>query len=90
MRLIQLTEEGRVELNYMWMPTWLGLNGPVLKRIEDNLKSEVEGTEATEQGLDAIHEKVLDSLAASFPELPGLRDYLDGLKFVRHGGGNEG
>lgn len=88
MRLIQLTEEGRLELTYMWMPTWLGLNGAALKRVEGVILPKVRGLEATEQNLDTINLMVLDELISQFPDIEGLRDYLDGLKFVKHDGGS--
>lgn len=86
MRLIQLTSEGRLELNFMWLPTWLGLNGATLKELETAIGVEVKGIEATEQNLDAINVVVLNAIVARFPELTGLHDYLDGLKFVKYGG----
>jgi hypothetical protein len=63
------------------------MNGPVLERVEKSLGPKVKGLELTEQTLDAINEMVLEALESQFPELRGLRDYLDGLKFVTHGGG---
>lgn len=86
MRLIQLTSEGRLELNYMWLPTWLGLNGATLKELETVVGVKVKGLEATEQNLDAINVVVLDAIVSRFPELTGLHDYLDGLKFIKYGG----
>lgn len=89
MRLIQLTAEGRLELNWMWLPTWLGMNGAVLDKVEKSLAPKIRGVEVTEQTLDDFNTVVLDELVTQFPELGGLRDYLDGLKFVGYGGGDD-
>jgi hypothetical protein len=71
----------------MWMPTWLGLNGAALKRVEDTVLPKIRGMEVTEQNLDAVNAMVLEELVVQFPDLEGLYDYLDGLKFVTNAGG---
>lgn len=77
-----VTVDGRsVTLNYMWLPTFIGMSTNVKKELERDLRSKIEGMDLTEENLDVIHEMVLDWLVGKYP-LPGLRDYLDGLKFV--------
>lgn len=83
MRLVHLTSPGRLELNFLWLPTWLGINKEVKDLIERELKPRVIGMSATEESLDAINEQVLDLLVSHYPSINGLRDYLDGLKFVK-------
>ena len=83
MRLVHLTAPGRLELNFMWMPTWLGINKAAKETIEAELKSKVAGLPATEENLDVINDLVLDVLAAKYTGIEGLKDYLDGLKFVK-------
>lgn len=83
MRLVHLTSPGRLELNFMWLPTWLGINKEAKESIEGALRSKVAGTPATEEHLDEINEEVLELLATRYSSIEGLRDYLDGLKFVR-------
>jgi hypothetical protein len=82
MRLVQLTAPGRVEVNFMWLPTWLGINREAKEAIEKELSSVV-GKPATEEVLDEFNERLLDLLATRYPSIQGLRDYLDGLKFVQ-------
>jgi hypothetical protein len=82
MRLVQLTTPGRLELNFLWMPTWLGINREAKELIEGELRSKLLGLPATEETLDEINEMVLEVLTTRYP-IEGLRDYLDGLKFVR-------
>jgi len=83
MRLVHLTAPGRLELNFMWMPTWLGINKTAKEAIEAELTSKVAGLPATEDNLDAINDLVLEVLAIKYERVEGLRDYLDGLKFVK-------
>jgi hypothetical protein len=83
MRVVQLTAPGRLELNTMWLPTWLGINQTAVKDIEREFAPKVVGRAATEEELDKLNDEVLDILTAKYPQIEGLRDYLDGLKFVR-------
>jgi hypothetical protein len=82
MRLIVATEPGTVELNYMWLPTWIGMNSVLKKEIEDAVSPMLVGKELSDEVLEAASEKVMDFLEVKFSGLSGLRDYLDALKFV--------
>lgn len=66
----------------MWLPTWLGINRVAITAVEKELAPKVVGKAATEEELDAINDEVIELLAARHPEITGLRDFLDGLKFV--------
>jgi len=81
MRLIHVADKA-VELNFMWLPTWLGQNAKFKQQLEKDLAPKIRGMEMTEPNLDKIHDMVLDYIVEKFP-IPGLFDYLDGLKFVR-------
>lgn len=81
MRIIQVCEGGVLEFNYMWMPTWLGLNAAFKKQMEKDLSSKFVGR--TTEDIDAINREALDYIVEKHP-IPGLREYLDGLKFVGH------
>jgi hypothetical protein len=67
----------------MWLPTWIGINKAAKDAIESELKSKVAGMPATEDNLDVINELVLEVLEKKYDQVEGLRDYLDGLKFVK-------
>lgn len=82
MRLVVATEEGVVELNYMWLPTWLGLNAALQKTLESKVQEHAVGKPLTEETLDYLHVFVIGVIQSLFPTLDGLSDYLDGLKFV--------
>jgi hypothetical protein len=77
-----MTEEGVLELNWMWLPTWLGFNSTILEEISSELLKEAVGKEATDDSLNQLDKLAKDILVKKFPEIIGLEDYLDGLKFV--------
>lgn len=82
MRTVILTDPGTLELNYMWLPTWIGLNAKLKQEIETEVAPLVVGREITEQDLDQISDQVLDIIVRRCP-VQGVRDYLDGLKFIQ-------
>ena len=82
MRTILRTRTGVLELNWTWLPTWVGMNTQLKKAIETELSDKVKGKPMTEAVLDEINDMVIDLLERKVPHVTGLRDYLDGLKFV--------
>jgi hypothetical protein len=46
---------GVVELNYMWLPTWIGLNSALLQEIGDHLRAHAIGRELDEHTLLDLH-----------------------------------
>jgi hypothetical protein len=80
MRFI-LQADRSVELNYMWLPTWLGHNHSFKKDLEQKLGPKLVGRELTEEVLDEANQMVIDYICEA-NSIPGLRDYLDGIKFV--------
>jgi hypothetical protein len=83
MRFVHLTAPGTLGLNAMWLPTWIGINKQALEAIEKTLNSKVAGMPATEENLETINDAVIEVLVDKYPTITGLRDYLDGLKFVQ-------
>jgi len=79
MRFVHFDDNGVLALNYMWLPTWIGLNATLKRDMEKTLSERFVGR--TSEELDAMHEEVIEYLATRFP-LAGLRDYLDGVKYV--------
>ena len=82
MRLVTITGPGRVEFAFMWAPTFIGQDSRLKAALEKALAPELVGKELTTETLDWAHERVLDFLCEHYPDIPGLRDYLDALKFV--------
>lgn len=85
MRAVILTEEGVVELNWMWLPTWAGMDGVLKSQLEKEVRQELLGKEASKAVLDEVNERIIEKLARRVPHLKGVEDYLDGLKFVHEG-----
>lgn len=82
MRTIIATDPGVVELNWMWLPTFIGMNANLKQVLEDRLRAVLEGRELTDLVLDEGHQVVVEVLKGYFPEVDGLPEYLDGLKFI--------
>ncbi len=89
MRAVVQIATGVIELNYMWLPTWIGMNSLTKKEVEKKLKDLIEGMAITPDNLDTMHEMVVDELVVLSPGVDGLREYLDGLKYVRIDGQEE-
>jgi len=90
MRAVVQTGDGVLELNWMWLPTWIGMNSALKARLEKELQAEIVGRELTEDALDEISNMVIEEIATMNPGIDGVQDYLDGLKFVRMFDGKEG
>jgi hypothetical protein len=80
MRLV-IQHENAVELNYMWLPTWLGENLQFKRDVDKRFNSEIVGQPLTDAFLDEINSKLLKFIAEKYP-ISGLFEYLDSLKFV--------
>lgn len=81
MRFIVATNPGTVELNFMWLPTFLGMDVNLKKYIEDEMGPQLQGKELSVETLDWANERIIDLICERY-KLDGLRDYLDAVKFV--------
>lgn len=77
MLLVNRVKEGVYEVNFMWLPTFIGMNGRLKQEMEKELADHAVGMTPEEAS-----EAVLEWLCRRLP-IEGLRDYLDGLKFVK-------
>ena len=82
MRLVVQTDPGVLELNYTWLPTWLGINNAFKQEMEKHLKSQVVGLTFDERGLEKAHRLVIDYICEKNKGISGLYEYLDALKYV--------
>ena len=92
MRAVVRTEPGVVDVNWTWLPTFIGMNQALQKKIVDHVTPPVvgKGLACDEQLLDRLHDMVVDLLVQELPAVEGLREYLDGLKFIRYRTDGEG
>jgi len=84
MRLVVCTQPGVVEFNYMWSPAFIGMNSAMRQELEKKVAPLLEGKPMTDEVLDAAHDKIVELLCEKF-QVPGLRDYLDAIKFIEDG-----
>jgi hypothetical protein len=81
MRTVIRTGPGEVQFNWMWLPTWIGMNTHLKREIEENIGKKLIGQPLDEATLDMANEEVIDFLDKRYPGFE-LREYLDSLKFV--------
>ena len=82
MRFVVATDPGVVELNYLYLPTFLGYDGQLKKVLDKELSSELIGKPLTDELLDYVHERVIDFICEKYKAIEGLREYLDAVKYV--------
>lgn len=82
MKAVVALEAGVVELNYLWLPTFIGMNSVLKAEMEKELASQLTGVVLDEQGLSKAHNLVVSFLTKKYPDIKGLDRYLDALKFI--------
>lgn len=82
MRAIVDLGDGSVELNYLWLPTVIGMNAGLKREMERDLQGKLTGIRLDDEGLDKAHAIVVDYLVQKFPWVRGLADYLNAVKHV--------
>ena len=75
-------EAGVVGINYMWLPTWVGLNSVLLKDLENYVKQKALNKALTEDTLRELHGHVTEYLCQRFPKIRGLKTCLDAIEVV--------
>ena len=83
MRVVVATDPGVVELNYTWLPTWIGMNHAIKKQIEEQLSPLFVGRTLDDSTLDEMHQKVVAFLVEKHPSLVGLEGLLNALSEVK-------
>lgn len=82
MRAVVQVEPGVLEVNYMWLPTAIGLNAIIKQEMERELTESLKGLVLDEQGLDRAHDTVVAFLEKKFPDVLGLGRFLDAMKYI--------
>lgn len=82
MRAVVHVDDGVVEVNYMWLPTWIGLNSGLLKEIGAHMQSKAAGLPLNDTTMQALHDALIDFLCVRYPSIKGLKAYLDGLLHI--------
>lgn len=81
MRFVIQTEPNVVELNWMWLPTFIGMHSGFKAEMEDHFLKKFKGRNVTPAILDEIHQEIISFLLEKYPR-KGLEKYLDAVKFV--------
>jgi hypothetical protein len=82
MRAVVAVERGVIELNYMWLPTCVGMNAVLKQEMERELNSALCGRVLDDAALDEAHDLVVAFIEKKFPVIRGVERYLDGMKFL--------
>jgi len=85
MRLVHDVGDGVVELNYMWLPTFIGMNKAVKDKIQEKIGAMFVREVLDDSSLAKMHEAVIQALVNEFPGIPGLEEYLRAIEHVREG-----
>lgn len=83
MHLVVPAGPGELVLNYLYLPTFIGMNAPLMEKLEKELGPEIVGKELTEASMADMDKKIIRWICSQFPSLTGLDDYLDGIKFIQ-------
>lgn len=82
MRVVTHPGPGIFEVNYMWLPSWIGMNPVIMDEMGKKLKPLLEGRTVDDDLLDEAHDLVVNWLVEKFPSVVGLREHLEHLKQV--------
>jgi|WetSurSiteA1Bulk_404760.scaffolds.fasta_scaffold74190_2 hypothetical protein len=87
MLAVQMAKDkgGILELNWMWLPTFIGQNYAVMRELEKVWAERYKGIsftpETEEQTLRQIHDFTIQWLSDRF-KIPGLKSYLEALESI--------
>jgi len=81
-RTVVPVDRGVVELNWMWLPTFIGMDSVVRRDLQKQVTGLFEGKDLTDSVLHDAHCFVVDFLCSKYPSVDGLDLYLDALKFI--------
>ena len=88
MRFVVRTQPGHIELNYMWLPTFIGMNEHLIREIEGRLGPHLKDQTLDDDLLNRAHNLVVDYVSRKFQHVAGLREYLDDIANVKDDAGN--
>ena len=83
MDLVVPSIDGGLEINFSWLPTWLGLNQPMLRVIDAGLQESFQGRAFTPELMAEMNQKVIELLVKEFPAIKGLDQLLSAVAHVR-------
>lgn len=81
MRLVVATDEGTIAINYVWLPTWIGMNNVLLTELGEKLMGEFKNMPITDEVLCEMDYRAKMFLIERL-SMPSLRHLLDALEKV--------
>ncbi len=66
----------------MWLPTWVGMNTRLIDELDKHLSKMFVNKVLSDALLDEAHHEVIRFLEKRFPQVEGMFDFLDSIKFV--------
>lgn len=79
---VHIPEERVLELNWMWLPTFIGMNTELKKELEEHIRPMVEGKDVHEGLLQLVDTEIIAFICKKFPDVAGLDHYLTILLLV--------
>lgn len=82
MRVVHVASDGQLELNWMWLPTFIGQNFVLLEELRQAVLEKFRGLALDDGVVWQIHYFALDWLVQKL-NIPGLERYLGALAEVQ-------
>jgi hypothetical protein len=83
LRLVVATDPETVEINYTWLPTWLGLNEQLLRKLADRIRPVVVGRPLDDATLALAECTLIMLLMDEFSYIEGLEEVLRSVHNVK-------
>lgn len=80
MLLVVSTDEGTMEVNYSWLPTWIGMNPTLTSEIGRDLAHRFIGRPVDDALLEEAHVAVVEWLQDRYQAVHGLDEYLNSVR----------
>lgn len=85
MRLVVATDPGTVEINYTWLPTWIGLNQQLINRMAERIRPMAVDRPLDDPTLALLEVTLIQLLEDEFPYIEGLGDTLRSIHGISIG-----
>jgi len=82
MRVAHIAKDGALELNWMWLPTFIGQNFGLMRELQGVWAARFKGQTPTEEILEEVHRFTINWLQEKL-KIPGLNDYLSAITKVQ-------
>lgn len=79
MRAVIAVEDGILELNFMWLPSCMGMNTVFQEAAVAHLSEQFVGRTLDDAALDEAHRSFVEFAQTCFPTFQNLDVYLNGL-----------